>query len=81
MDSEALGIIRDLAQREGRHLQALVEEALKDLIEKRSGTYPRSHVMDLYQKSHQNFPISHCSIKNSRNERVYHVFRSPVHTP
>ncbi|MEZ5392610.1 MAG: hypothetical protein R2724_06940 [Bryobacterales bacterium] len=34
VDSEVLSAVRDLAEKEGRQIQALVEEALSDLIEK-----------------------------------------------
>ena len=47
--------MRKLAQSEGRQLQALVDEALADLIEKRKQTRPRAHVMAAYQGSHEKF--------------------------
>jgi hypothetical protein len=37
---------------EGRQLQALVDEALADLIEKRRHIRPRAHVMAAYHASH-----------------------------
>ncbi|MCY4382132.1 MAG: hypothetical protein OXE44_03155 [Nitrospinae bacterium] len=46
---------RDLARSEGRQLQSLVDEALADLIEKRSGSRPRAHVMAVYQASHARY--------------------------
>ena len=55
VNSEILSTVRDLAQREGRQIQALVDEALTDLIEKRRGTNPRAHVMKAYQGSHAEF--------------------------
>jgi predicted transcriptional regulator len=55
VDPEVLGNIRQLAQAEGRQLQALVEEALKDLIEKRKNTSPRAKVMAAYQASHERY--------------------------
>ena len=54
-NSEILPHIRDLAQSEGRQLQALVDEALADLIEKRKQNKPRANVMAAYQASHQKF--------------------------
>ncbi len=39
---ETLATLRSLAKIEGRQLQALVEEALSDLIEKRKGGRPRA---------------------------------------
>ena len=38
-----LAEVRALAHSEGRQLQALVDEALTDLIEKRRNTRPRNH--------------------------------------
>ena len=55
VDSELLTEIRDLAQREGLQLQALIDEALADLIEKRKQTKPRANVMAAYQTSHEKF--------------------------
>ncbi len=53
VDSETLETLRELARAEGRHIQALVDEALRDLIEKRKQSQPRSHVMAAYQSSHE----------------------------
>jgi Flp pilus assembly protein TadB len=55
VDSEILATVRDLARSEGRQLQALVDEALADLIEKRKQAKPRSRVMTAYQASHEKF--------------------------
>lgn len=55
VDSEILSTLRDLAKREGRQLQALVDEALTDLIEKRKHGNPRASVMAVYQASHERF--------------------------
>lgn len=55
VDPEVLATVRRLAQREGRQLQALVEEALSDLIEKRKRTRPRDSVMAAYQSSHERY--------------------------
>jgi hypothetical protein len=43
--SEILSALRSLAKSEGRQLQALVDEALADLLEKRRLGRPRAHVM------------------------------------
>ena len=51
--SEILTELRALAHSEGRQLQALVDEALADLIEKRKNTRPRAHVMSAYACSHE----------------------------
>jgi hypothetical protein len=55
VNSEILADVRNLAQSEGRQIQALVEEALADLVEKRRQTKPRAHVMAAYQASHEKF--------------------------
>jgi hypothetical protein len=55
VDSEILSTVRGLARSEGRLLQALVDEALADLIEKRRQGRPRAHVMAAYQASHERF--------------------------
>jgi len=55
VDAKILSAVRGLAQSEGRQLQALVDEALADLIEKRKQSRPRAHVMALYQASHEKF--------------------------
>ncbi len=52
---EILSAVRAIAQKEGRQLQALVDEALADLIEKRRQERPRGHVMTAYQASHETF--------------------------
>jgi hypothetical protein len=52
VDPKVLATVRGIAQKEGRQLQALVEEALADLIEKRKNTRPRDHVMAAYHASH-----------------------------
>ncbi len=53
--SEILAEVRALAHSEGRQLQALVDEALADLIEKRRNTRPRPHVMRAYAASHEKY--------------------------
>jgi len=55
VNSEILAALRSLAQEEGRQLQALVDEALADLIEKRKQARPRAHVMSAYLASHDKF--------------------------
>jgi hypothetical protein len=55
VDSEILSALRGLAKSEGRQLQALVDEALADLLEKRRQGRPRAHVMAAYQASHEKF--------------------------
>ena len=48
-----------LARDEGRQIQALVDEALADLIEKRKKSRPRSHVMAAYLTSHEKYSELH----------------------
>lgn len=55
VDPEVLAAVRQLAQAEGRPLQALVEEALKDLIEKRKNSSLSPGVMAAYQASHARY--------------------------
>lgn len=55
VNSETLAALRALAESEGRQIQALVDEALADLIEKRKQGRPRAHVMAAYQASHDKF--------------------------
>jgi len=55
VNSEVLSEVRAIAQNEGRQLQALIDEALIDLIEKRKHGRTRAHVMAAYQGSHEKF--------------------------
>jgi hypothetical protein len=52
VNAEILDAIRSLAHSEGRQIQALVDEALADLLEKRRQDRPRPGVMAVYQASH-----------------------------
>ena len=53
VDPDILASVRKIAEQEGRQLQALVDEALADLIEKRKHGKPRQHVMASYLASHE----------------------------
>jgi len=53
--SDILSAVRALADKEGRQLQALVDEAFADLIEKRKKATPRAHVMGAYLASHEKY--------------------------
>jgi len=55
VNSEVLATVRAIAAEEGRQLQALVDEALTDLIEKRKNARPRAHVMGAYLASHDKY--------------------------
>jgi hypothetical protein len=55
VNAELLVEVRRIAEREGRQLQSLVDEALADLVEKRKQERPRAHVIGAYQRSHDTF--------------------------
>lgn len=55
VDPDILASVREIAEQEGRQLQALVDEALADLIEKRKHGKPRQHVMASYLASHEKY--------------------------
>jgi hypothetical protein len=55
VNTRTLAAVRRLAEKEGRQLQSVVEEALTDLLEKRRLGKPRAHVMSAYQRSHEPF--------------------------
>ena len=55
VNSETLSAVRTLAEKEGRQLQALVDEALTDLIEKHKNAKPRPHVLGAYLASHEKY--------------------------
>jgi hypothetical protein len=55
VNSEILSAVRALADKEGRQLQVLVEEAFADLLEKRKKAAPRAHVMGAYLASHEKY--------------------------
>lgn len=55
VNSEILAEVRRIAHDEGRQIQALIDEALADLIEKRKQARPRAHVMAAYLGSHDKY--------------------------
>ena len=55
VNAKTLVTLRALAKSEGRQLQALVDEALADLIEKRRRARPRAHVLAAYGSSHDKY--------------------------
>ena len=55
VNTEVLSTVRSLAEKEGRQLQSLVDEAFADLIEKRGKSKPRPQVMGLYLASHEKY--------------------------
>jgi hypothetical protein len=52
---EIVAEVRKMAKQEGRQLQALVEEALVDLIAKHRNARPRPHVMAAHLASVEKF--------------------------
>ena len=55
VEVEKLAIVRELARKEGRLLQSLIDEALTDLLEKRRRSQVRASVTEAYQSSHETF--------------------------
>ena len=55
VDADILAAVRSLARDEGRQIQALVDEALADLVEKHRKARPRPYVMSAYIRSHEKF--------------------------
>ena len=55
VNSKILRAVRNLADKEGRQLQALVDEALSDLLEKRKNAKPRACVMSAYLATHDQY--------------------------
>jgi hypothetical protein len=47
--------LRQLARQEGRQLQALVDEALADVIDKHKNGRPRPRVIAAYLASHEKY--------------------------
>lgn len=50
-DPDLLAEMRDLAKREGRQFQALVEEAFRDYVARKKGERPRENVMAHFRDS------------------------------
>lgn len=48
---DILAELRKIAAEEGRQFQAVLDEAMRDLIEKKRGTAPRSHILKAQQAS------------------------------
>ena len=54
-DTDLLKKIKELAQKEGKQFQVLVNEAFEDLVEKKTQTKPRKHIMAYFEKSLEEF--------------------------
>ncbi len=55
VDQEILAAVEEVAKTEGRQIQALIDEALADLLNKRKGMNARPHVMAAYMQSHETY--------------------------
>jgi hypothetical protein len=56
VDVELLSAVRELAQAEGRQIQAVVEEALREHLEaRRAGLSARQRVVEAYLKSTERY--------------------------
>ena len=54
-DPAVLQTLKSIAASEGRQIQALVDEALRDYIERKTGNTPRRHVMDAFRNSMEQY--------------------------
>ena len=50
-DLELLAALRDLAKRDGRHFQVVLEDAIRDYIETRAQDKPRASVVAHFESS------------------------------
>ena len=48
---ELLGTMREIARKEGRHFQAVLEEAMREYIDNRTRETPRAEIMAHFQAS------------------------------
>ncbi|MCY3852452.1 MAG: ribbon-helix-helix protein, CopG family [Gammaproteobacteria bacterium] len=55
IDSALLDEVRALAKEEGRQIQAIIEEALENLLEDRRQGKVRPRIMRVYRTSHARF--------------------------
>lgn len=54
-DPELLAALRGLADAEGRQFQAVLEDAMRDYIERRTKDRPRRHVLEALSESLEDF--------------------------
>lgn len=52
---EVLAALRQIAELEGRQFQAVLDEALRDYIERKEKSRPRRHVMEAFAESVNEF--------------------------
>lgn len=50
-DENLLCAVKEIAQKEGKQFQVLINEAFEDLVEKRKQTKPRKNVMAIFEQS------------------------------
>lgn len=55
VDAALLDELRTLSKQDGRQIQALVDEAIRDLLDKHKGLKPRDHVMAAFRTSHNTY--------------------------
>ena len=54
-DPVVLQTLKSIAASEGRQMQAPVDEALRDYIERKTGNAPRGHVMEAFRNSMEHY--------------------------
>lgn len=52
---EVLAALRELAQSQGRQLQSVLDEAVRDYIDRQQNKHPRRHVMAAFASSLEDF--------------------------
>jgi len=57
VESSLLAELRKIAKRQGRPFEAVIDDALRTHVEKRSGTTARRRVMDAYRSSLQRYGV------------------------
>lgn len=50
-DESLLYEVKEIAKKEGKQLQVIINEAFKDLVEKKKQTKPRKNVMAIFEQS------------------------------
>lgn len=56
-DPALLGQLKEIAKKEGRQLQAVVEEAFKDYVDKKAGNQPRRDVLKHFSDSLKEYDV------------------------
>lgn len=54
-DEHLLYEVKEIAKKEGKQFQVLINEAFEDLVEKKKQTKPRKNVMAIFEQSLQEF--------------------------